>query len=101
MSRVNREMEVDRGRLIWELLARPCMEYLSEVWWTGGKTVCKNLGKNQENIGRKLVGGNNTVAGVEVREDPKSLWFAKTRSCDLLIHVVVISWFNFFYVKHS
>ena len=26
MSRVNGEMEVDRGRLIWELLARPTWE---------------------------------------------------------------------------
>ena len=31
MSRVNGEMEVDRGRLIYELLARPCLEHASEV----------------------------------------------------------------------
>ena len=31
MSRVNGEMEVDRGRLVWELLARPCLEHASEV----------------------------------------------------------------------
>ena len=32
MSRVNGEMEVDRGKLIWELLARTCLEHTSEVW---------------------------------------------------------------------
>ena len=46
MSRVNREKEVDRGRLIWESLARP-LEHAPEVWWTGGKAACKNLEKNQ------------------------------------------------------
>ena len=52
MSRVNREMEVDRGRLIWKLLARPCLEHASEVWQTGGKAACKNL----ENFKRTLAG---------------------------------------------
>ena len=42
-SRVKGEMEVDRGRLIWESLARPCLEHA--VWWTGGKAACKNLEK--------------------------------------------------------
>ena len=61
MSRVNGEMELERGRLIWELLARSCLEYASE------KAVYKNLEKIQENIGRKPVGGNSTVAGFAVR----------------------------------
>ena len=43
-SRVNGEMEVDRDRLIWELLSRPCLEHASEVWLTGGKVACKKLG---------------------------------------------------------
>ena len=46
MSRVNGEMEVDRGILIWELLARSCLEHSSEVWWTRGKAAWKI----QENI---------------------------------------------------
>ena len=29
-SRMNREKE-DRGRFIWELLARPCLEHASEM----------------------------------------------------------------------
>ena len=60
-------MEEDRGGLICELLARPCLEHASEVWWTGRKVTCKNLEKIQENIGRKLVRGSSTVAGAVVR----------------------------------
>ena len=45
MSRVNGGMEVDRGRLIWELIARPCLEHASEVWWTGGEGSKQELGK--------------------------------------------------------
>ena len=55
VSRVNGVMEVNSGRLIWQLLARPCLEHASEVWWTGWKTACKNLKNNQEIFGRKLV----------------------------------------------
>ena len=29
MSRVNEEMEVDRGRLVLKLPARPCLEHVS------------------------------------------------------------------------
>ena len=66
MSRVNGEMEVDRGKLILELLARSCLEYAYEVC-TRRKAACMNLEKIQENIGRKLVGGSSTVSGVAVR----------------------------------
>ena len=31
MSKVNGVMEVNSGRLIWQLLARPCLEHASEV----------------------------------------------------------------------
>ena len=39
---------VNRGRLIWELLARPNMEHVSEVWWTGGtwKKFKRTLAEN-------------------------------------------------------
>ena len=69
MSRVNGEMKVDRGRLIWDLLARPCLEHASEVWWTGWKAACKNLEKIRENIGRKVEGASITVSGFAVRGD--------------------------------
>ena len=65
VSRVNGEMELDKGRLIWELLARPYQlyqEHASEVWRRRGKAAFINLEKIQENIGRKLVNGDITVA---------------------------------------
>ena len=31
MSRVNGQVEVDRGRMVWKLLAQPNMEYAAEV----------------------------------------------------------------------
>ena len=31
MSRVNGVVEIDRGRLIWGLLARPAIEHAAEV----------------------------------------------------------------------
>ena len=39
-SRVNGQVEVDRGRMVWKLLARPSMEYAALVWWTGGHSAC-------------------------------------------------------------
>ena len=41
MSGVNGQVEVDRGRMTWELLARRSMEYAVEVWWTGGSSACR------------------------------------------------------------
>ena len=78
MSKVNGEMELDRGRLIWELLARSCLEHASE------KGVYKNLEKIQENIGTKLVGGNSTVAGVAVRGE--GTWAGGTEGKKLLLY---------------
>ena len=63
MSRVN----VDRGRLIWELLARPAIEHAAEVWWIRGKVVRRKLEAVQERVGRRLLMSGPTVAGVAVR----------------------------------
>ena len=43
MSRVSRQVEVDRGRVVWEILARLSMEYTAEVWRTGGHSACRKL----------------------------------------------------------
>ena len=56
MSKVNGLMEVERGRLVWELLGRPTVEHAGEVWWTGGKGLTKKLDLVQERIGRRLLG---------------------------------------------
>ena len=39
MSRVNGQVDVDGGRMVWELLARPSMVYAAQVWWTRGCTA--------------------------------------------------------------
>ncbi len=68
MSRVNGQMEVERGRLVWEL-ARPSIEHAAEVWWTGGKTANRKLEAIQERVGRKVLGASGTVAGVAICGD--------------------------------
>ena len=63
MSRVNGQIEVERGRLVWELLARPSIEHAASVWWTGGNVANKRLEAVQERVGRKLLGASRSVAG--------------------------------------
>ena len=43
MSRVNRQVEIDRGRMVWELIGRPSVEHVAEMWWLGGHSVCRKL----------------------------------------------------------
>ena len=69
MSRKDGQIEVERGRLVWELLARPGLEHAAEVWWPGGKTVNRKLEAVQERMGRRLLGASRTVAGAAVRGD--------------------------------
>ena len=69
MSRVNGQIEVERGRLVWELLARPSLEHAASVWWTGGKVASKRLEAVQDRVGRRLLGASRSVAGVAVRGD--------------------------------
>ena len=33
MSRVNGQMEVERGWMMWELIGRPSVEHAAEEWW--------------------------------------------------------------------
>ena len=66
ISRENGQVEVDRGRMVLELLARPSMEYATEVRWAGGHSACKKLESSQMKMGRRLLGACNTVAGVVV-----------------------------------
>ena len=32
MSKVNRQVEADRWRIMWELMVRPVLEHAFEVW---------------------------------------------------------------------
>ena len=56
MSRVNGQVEVDRERMVWELLAEPSMEYAAEVWWSGGRSTCRKLELTQMKMGKILLG---------------------------------------------
>ena len=56
MSRKDGQIEVERGRLVWELLARPSLEYAAEIWWPGGKTANRNPEAVQEKSGQAAVG---------------------------------------------
>ena len=69
MSRVNGPIEVERGRLVWELLARPSLEHAASVWWTGGKIVSKKLEADQDRVSKKVLGASRSVAGVGVQGD--------------------------------
>ena len=61
MSGVNGQMEVDRERMMWELIGRPNMVYAAAaVCWTG---ACRKLESVQFNAGKRLLGASNTVAG--------------------------------------
>ena len=61
MSRKDGQIEVDRGRLVWELLARPGLEHAAEIWWPGGKAANKKLEAVQDEVGRRLLGASRTV----------------------------------------
>ena len=43
---MNREIEVERGMMVWDLMARPSLEHAAEVWWPGGKVV----GRKSESV---------------------------------------------------
>ena len=68
-GKVNVQVEVDRGRIVWELIGRPSVEHAAEVWWSGGRSVCKKLESAQMRVGRRLLGASNTEAGVVVQGD--------------------------------
>ena len=69
MSRVNGQVEDDRGRMVWELIGSPGAEHATEVWWSGGHSACRKLESAQMRVGRRLLGETNTVAEVAVQGD--------------------------------
>ena len=56
ISRVNGQVEVDRGRLVWELIGRLSVEH-AEVWWSGRASACKRLESGTDQSGLEIVGG--------------------------------------------
>ncbi len=69
MPRVNGLVEVDRGRMVWELIRRLNVEHAAEVWWSGGHSACRKLELAQIILTRRLLGASNTLAGVAVQGD--------------------------------
>ena len=43
MSRVNGQIEVDRGRMVWELIGRLSVEHAAGMWLSGGHSACRKL----------------------------------------------------------
>ncbi len=39
MSRVNRQVKVGRGRMVWELIRRLSVVHTAGVWWSGGRSA--------------------------------------------------------------
>ena len=69
MSRKDGQIEVKRGRLVWELLASTSLEHAAEIWWSSGKTANRNLEAVQDKVGKRLLGASRSVAGAKVRGD--------------------------------
>ena len=61
MSRMKGQVEVDGGRMVWELVARPRMEYAAEVWWVGGHSASRKLESAQMKMGKSLLGGGRSI----------------------------------------
>ena len=51
MSRVNRQLEIDRQRVVWELIGIPSVEHAAEVWWSGRRSACRNAGVGPDESG--------------------------------------------------
>ena len=69
MSRVNGQVEVYRGRMVWERIGRQSVKHAAEVWLSGGHSACRKLESAQMRLDRSLLWASNTVAGVAVQGD--------------------------------
>ena len=60
MSNVNWKIEVDRGRMVWELLARSSLEHAAEICLTGALLIESSVKMRGEDVCCRLatlVGG--------------------------------------------
>ena len=73
MSRGNGQVEVDRRRMVWELIRRPSVSMQQKCGGQEG-IVCTGAGVGTDERGRRLLEASNTVAGVVVQGD---LWWKK------------------------
>ena len=57
---------MDRGRMVWELLVRPSRSMQQKCG--GQEDMCMlEVGVGKMKLGRRLLGANNTVAGMAVQ----------------------------------
>ena len=56
MSRVNGQVELDRGQMVWEFMGRLSVEHAAEVWWSGGRSVSRKLESAQMRVDRMIRG---------------------------------------------
>ena len=56
MSRMNRQVEVDREKIVWEFLVKLRMEYAAEVCWTEGSSASWKQDLAQMRMSRRLSG---------------------------------------------
>ena len=56
MSKVNGQVEIDRGKMLWEVIGRPSVEHVQEVWWSGGCSACRKLESAHMIVGKRLLG---------------------------------------------
>ncbi len=66
MGRVNGVMETERGAVIWETMGLPTVNFATEVSWKGTKSQQKKMDAVQEQVGRKILGANRSVASCAV-----------------------------------
>ena len=69
MSRKDGQLEVERGKLVWELLARPSSEHATEIWQPDGKAANRMLEAIQDKVDKRLLGASRSVPGDAVRGD--------------------------------
>ena len=81
---MDEQVEVYRGRMVWELLAKPSMEYVAEVWRSEGRSACKELELSQMKMSRRLLGatrvavqGNLRWRKLEERREEMKVMFGK------------------------
>ena len=67
MSTVNRQVEVDRGRMVWNFERDQLWSMLQKCG--GQEDVVHELESSQMEMGRRLLESTNTVAGVAVQGD--------------------------------
>ena len=63
----DQQIEVERGRLVWELLERLGLENVAEVWLPSGNITNKKLEHGQDIVNQHLLESSRSVPGGSAR----------------------------------